>query len=104
MSRVGSLVWLLRHTLGAGIIAVALAGLGLVAQEKPVSPQPDSGRIEPFKIAVKDAVLRDLKDRLALSRWPDQLDGTGWEYGVPVDYMKGLVEYWRTRYDWRDQE
>ena len=62
---------------------------------------PDGGRVEPFKIAVEEAILRDLNDRLGRTRWPDQIDGTGWEYGVPVDYMKDLVRYWRTGYDWR---
>ena len=28
----------------------------------------------------------------------------GWEYGVPLDYVKNLVEYWQTRYDWREWE
>ncbi|HET9847747.1 MAG TPA: epoxide hydrolase [Candidatus Dormibacteraeota bacterium] len=58
----------------------------------------------PFKIDVPDAALRDLRDRLARTRWPDELPGVGWEYGVPVDYLKGLVEYWHTAYDWRAQE
>src|SRR5262245_24041087 len=75
-----------------------------MAAEKPASHRPGGEQIEPFKIAVGDAVLRDLKDRLARTRWPDQIDDTGWEYGVPVAYMKDLVEYWKTRYDWREQE
>src|SRR5262249_27564949 len=58
----------------------------------------------PFKIAVKDAVLHDLKERLARTRWPDRINAAGWEYGVLVAYMKELVEYWQTKDDWRDQE
>jgi pimeloyl-ACP methyl ester carboxylesterase len=53
---------------------------------------------------VDDAVLRDLKERLARTRWPDQIEGTGWEYGVPLAEMKPLVEHWRTGYDWRQRE
>ena len=37
-------------------------------------------------------------------RWPDELPGAGWDYGVPLDYVKELVEYWRTGYDWRAVE
>ena len=37
------------------------------------------------------AVLVDLRERLARTRWPDQIDGTGWEYGVPLGYMRELV-------------
>jgi pimeloyl-ACP methyl ester carboxylesterase len=60
--------------------------------------------IETFTIRVDDAVLDDLRDRLARTRFADQIDGTGWEYGIPVDYLRELVEYWRETYDWRAQE
>lgn len=70
----------------------------VTADEKPAEA------VRPFKIAVDDAVLRDLKDRLARTRWPDALDATGWDYGVPLATMKDLVEHWRTKYDWREHE
>lgn len=60
--------------------------------------------IEPFRIHVDDEVLADLRNRLDRTRFPDQIDGTGWEYGVPVDYLRELVAYWRDGYDWRAQE
>jgi len=60
--------------------------------------------IERFEIRVDDAVLDDLRERLARTRFPDQIAGTGWEYGIPVDYVRELVDYWRDRYDWRAQE
>ena len=50
------------------------------------------------------AALDDLIDRLARTRWPDELPGIGWEYGVPLGYLRELAEYWRTAYDWRAQE
>ncbi len=96
---------LLRNAVRPAMIAVALGAVGvLMAEEKPTSTKPGSERIEPFKIAVEDAVLRDLKDRLARTRWPDQSDDSGWDYGVPVAYMKDFVERWKTKYDWREQE
>jgi epoxide hydrolase len=60
--------------------------------------------IERFEIRVDDSVLDDLRNRLASTRLPDQIDGTGWEYGIPVDYVRELVEYWRDTFDWRAQE
>jgi pimeloyl-ACP methyl ester carboxylesterase len=63
-----------------------------------------SEAIESFRIHVDDAVLEDLRRRLALTRLPDQIEGTGWEYGIPADYVRELVEYWRDKYDWRAQE
>ena len=60
--------------------------------------------IEAFEIRVHDDILEDLHRRLAATRFPDQMEGTGWEYGTPVDYVRDLVEYWRDGYDWRAQE
>src|SRR5262245_33270797 len=60
--------------------------------------------IERFEIHVDDSVLEDLRSRLARTRFPDQIENTGWECGVPIDYVRGLVEYWRDSYDWRRQE
>jgi pimeloyl-ACP methyl ester carboxylesterase len=63
-----------------------------------------SEAIEAFRIHVDDSVLSDLRSRLAQTRFPDQIEATGWEYGTPVDYVRELVEYWRDKYDWRAQE
>jgi len=60
--------------------------------------------ITPYKIHVPDEVLRDLKERLARTRFPDEIEGSGWEYGADLRYMKELVAYWRDKFDWRKQE
>lgn len=65
--------------------------------------QSDS-EIRPFRIAIPQVELDDLKDRLARTRWPDELPDVGWDYGVSVNYVKELTEYWRTGYDWRAWE
>ena len=59
---------------------------------------------QPYKIEIPDSVLDDLKSRLERTRWPDELPGTGWDYGSNLDYVKELVEYWRTKFDWHAQE
>ena len=64
----------------------------------------DSTAILPFSIRTPQADLDDLRERLARTRWPDQLPGVGWAYGVPLWYLRELAEYWRTRYDWRWHE
>ncbi|AKB77139.1 Epoxide hydrolase [Methanosarcina horonobensis HB-1 = JCM 15518] len=60
--------------------------------------------IQPFQIDIPQAVLQDLKERLARTRWPDEVKGAGWDYGTNLDYLKGLVDYWQNKYDWRVQE
>ena len=47
--------------------------------------------IERFEIRVGDSLLADLRTRLAQTRFPDQIEGTAWEYGFPVDYLRDLV-------------
>ena len=60
--------------------------------------------VRPFRIAVPDQDLDDLRRRLRATRWPDQPPGTGWDRGVPLDYLKELATYWADGYDWRAQE
>jgi epoxide hydrolase len=60
--------------------------------------------MKPFRIEVPESDLDDLRRRLAATRWPDELPDAGWEYGIPLEYVKQLAEYWRTSYDWRRHE
>jgi pimeloyl-ACP methyl ester carboxylesterase len=63
-----------------------------------------SSDIRPFRIEIPDTVLDDLRERLARTRFPDQLEGAEWSYGTELSYHKELVEYWRDKFDWRAQE
>jgi epoxide hydrolase len=60
--------------------------------------------MEPFTIAVPDAVLDDLRERLGRTRLPNQLPDIGWEQGTELDYFVQLQRYWRDEYDWRKVE
>jgi microsomal epoxide hydrolase len=59
---------------------------------------------EPFRLDVADDVLDDLRERLARTRWPDEIPGSGWRYGSSLAFMRRLTEHWRTGFDWRAQE
>jgi epoxide hydrolase len=71
---------------------------------------PDQGtsnahdQIRPFRVEVPQAEVDDLRERLGRTRWPVEPGGVGWSRGVPVGYLQGLAEYWRTGYDWRAHE
>ena len=65
---------------------------------------PAEPAIQPFRIDIPQADLDDLTARLDRTRWPDQLPGVGWDYGIPLDYVQELAGYWRTSYDWRVHE
>jgi pimeloyl-ACP methyl ester carboxylesterase len=58
----------------------------------------------PLTIEVPDAVLDDLDRRLEATRWPSEILGSDWDYGTSQGYVQELVEYWRTRFDWKAQE
>jgi microsomal epoxide hydrolase len=60
--------------------------------------------VERFRIHVPDAQIDDLRRRLAATRWPDQIEGAGWDYGSELGYVRELCEHWRSKYDWRSAE
>jgi pimeloyl-ACP methyl ester carboxylesterase len=60
--------------------------------------------IEKFEIGIEQTVLDDLRARLAKTRFPDAVEGAGWDYGADLEYLKELCAYWRNEFDWRRQE
>jgi microsomal epoxide hydrolase len=60
--------------------------------------------VQPFTIAVPQATLDDLRERLARTRWIEQAKQAGWNHGLELGYMQELVDHWRHSYDWRKQE
>ena len=55
----------------------------------------------PFRIAVPDADLDDLRARLGQTRFPNAIEGIGWDQGTELEYLRELIAYWRDRFDWR---
>ena len=60
--------------------------------------------IRPFEVRVTEEVLDDLRECLARTRWPAEAAHAGWDYGTNLAYMRELVEYWESSFDWREQE
>lgn len=59
---------------------------------------------QPFKLHVSDADLQLLKQKLELTRLPDELDEAGWQYGTPLHDVKRIVARWKDSFDWRAYE
>src|SRR5690242_2065018 len=60
--------------------------------------------IERFEVAVPDAVLDDLRQRLQRVRWADEFGNDDWAYGTNGGYLREIVAYWLVGYDWRVHE
>ncbi len=84
--------------------SICLRASAVLALASGLPASAAAQEIVPFAIKVEDAVLVDLEERLARTRWPDQIPGSGWEYGVDLASMKTLTSYWRSGYDWRKHE
>jgi pimeloyl-ACP methyl ester carboxylesterase len=63
-----------------------------------------NAEISPFRIEIPQSDLDDLADRLTRTRWAASLPGAAWSRGVPVEYLRGLADYWRDGFDWRAAE
>ncbi|MBR1203827.1 MULTISPECIES: epoxide hydrolase family protein [unclassified Bradyrhizobium] len=60
--------------------------------------------ISPFRIAVSDDVLEDLRIRLRRTRWPEAELVDDWSQGAPLQWIKDVCHYWAEAYDWRQRE
>ncbi|QGG95233.1 epoxide hydrolase family protein [Actinomarinicola tropica] len=77
----------------------------------------DDTSIRPYRIDVPQAAIDDLRDRLARTRFAEELPPSeladlpaggpvmpGWQYGVPGAAVRELVDRWRDDFDWRRVE
>ncbi|XP_039306491.1 juvenile hormone epoxide hydrolase 1-like isoform X1 [Solenopsis invicta] len=70
----------------------------------PEKNKEASKEVRPFAINVKQPVIDDLNERLANRReLREPLEGTAWTYGISTTYLKDVLEYWRTKYNWTER-
>jgi pimeloyl-ACP methyl ester carboxylesterase len=63
---------------------------------------PDA--VTPFQIRVGDEEIEDLHRRLRSTRFIAPPAVSDWSSGVPVAYLRELLEYWERAFDWRTEE
>jgi microsomal epoxide hydrolase len=44
--------------------------------------------IRSLEVRVSEEALDDLRERLARTRWPDEVEGVGWDYGTNLVYLR----------------
>lgn len=60
--------------------------------------------IKKIKIEIAQSFLDELKEKLRHTRWPDEIENSGWTYGAGLSYMKELTDYWINYFNWRNTE
>lgn len=60
---------------------------------------------QPFRIAVPDDELEDLRVRLGRTRYPEPTPvPSPWDAGVDIPSLRTMLDRWRTGFDWRAAE
>lgn len=60
--------------------------------------------IRPYRIDIPQEALDDLQARLTRTIWPNEIVGSGGEYGMTNERVQRLAQHWRTSFDWRALE
>jgi pimeloyl-ACP methyl ester carboxylesterase len=60
--------------------------------------------VSPFRVEIAPAILDEMRQRIAATRWPDEVDGAQWAYGANLAYLRELAGYWRDHFDWSAQD
>jgi pimeloyl-ACP methyl ester carboxylesterase len=81
--------------------ALAFSGADIGRAEAASDGTSPATAITPFKLEIPESVLKDLKRRLQATRWPEREPVIDWSQGAPLARVQALVDYWRTKYDWR---
>jgi pimeloyl-ACP methyl ester carboxylesterase len=82
--------------------STAAAAFSLLPQSLAAATGSDA--IRPFRIAIPEADLTDLRRRIVATRWPDRETVSDPSQGVQLATMQKLARYWQTDYDWRKVE
>ena len=97
-----------RSLLGTGALLTIEKAIGPTSAAQPVDAEEatvlQEGLIVPWKLQVSDETLADLRERLKLTRFPNQLADVPWVYGTDLAFMRRLIGYWIDGYAWRNVE
>jgi pimeloyl-ACP methyl ester carboxylesterase len=59
---------------------------------------------QPYVINIDLSILDDLHQRLAMTRWTNDINNDKWEAGTNAAYLKELCDYWSQDFDWKKNE
>ncbi|XP_018309198.1 juvenile hormone epoxide hydrolase 1 isoform X2 [Mycetomoellerius zeteki] len=71
----------------------------------PEKNKEASKEVRSFTIAVSKSVIDDLNERLKNRReLVEPLEDAAWTYGMNTTYLKDVLEYWSTNYNWSERQ
>ena len=85
----------------SALLAATYADGSPAAEKEKAMPTLE---LKPFAIAIPAGELDDLRTRLAHTRWPDEIPGSAWTYGVDLAWARQMAGYWQSGFDWRKEE
>ena len=96
----------IKSILTNSVISGALALQGTIADAQGTSQENKISHetIRPFKVNIPKADLKDLRNRIMATRWPDKETVADHSQGVQLANLQELIRYWGTSYDWRKAE
>jgi len=95
-----------KNIIASTVITGALALSGTIAGAQGAShvEVTSAETIRPFRVNISNADVKDLRNRIMATRWPDKETVTDQSQGVQLAKLQELVRYWGTDYDWRKGE
>jgi pimeloyl-ACP methyl ester carboxylesterase len=57
-----------------------------------------------YPINIHSSILDDLRHRLQIARWTNDINNANWETGANAEYLKGLCDYWSRDFNWQKAE
>ena len=91
-----------RRTVVGGLAAAGATALA--PSLAPTLAKAASLAIRPFKVAIPQADITAMKQRIAATRWADAEPASDDSQGVRRQTLEPLMRYWATGYDWRKVE
>ena len=86
------------------IFKLSLVLFILINADFIVAQNKISNDVKPFKISISNESIKDLNNRISLTRWTDEVQNSNWDYGTNLNYLKELTNYWKNKYDWKKEE
>src|SRR5215813_8949627 len=97
-----------RRLFGATAATVAAGSLGLLLSDRSEAVSSlanlrgiDESSVRPFRVAVPEAQLVELRRRIKATRWPERETVADASQGVQLATTQALARHWATDYDWR---